>query len=75
MGISMNLNKLAEFLAGGYSLPAADADELPECCFRCIYLQAKGFSVALSDTSYYFCAYFWPDKLTHTVPPCLEERD
>jgi len=68
----VKVNDLDNFRAGAYSLPAADADELPDCCFRCVYLQVKGFSVSLSDTFYYFCAYNWPDKLTDTVPPCLE---
>jgi hypothetical protein len=67
------MDNLDEFRAGGFSLPGGDGDELPDCCFRCVYLQTKGFSVALSDTVYFFCAYSWPDKLTETVPPCLEE--
>jgi hypothetical protein len=64
---------LDEFRAGSYSLPGSDGDDLPDCCFRCVYLQVKGFSVFLSDTFYYFCAYNWPGRLTQTVPPCLEE--
>jgi hypothetical protein len=72
-GGRLRMINLEEFRAGAYSLPGGDADELPDCCFQCVYLQVKGFSVSLSDTFYYFCAYSWPDKLTQTEPPCLEE--
>jgi hypothetical protein len=62
-----------EFRTGQWSVPMGDADDLPEVCWQCVYLQYKGFSVTFSDSIYYFCAYFWPDKLTDNIPPCLAE--
>jgi hypothetical protein len=61
----------AQFRAGLYSLAGSAGDELPECCFNCVYLIADEAAVCLCDSFYYFCAYSWPDKLTRTVPPCL----
>ncbi len=60
-----------EFRLGSASLPVTDADDVPEVCFTCPYLAHKGFSTGGAGLVYYFCAYFWPDKLTHTPPPCL----
>jgi hypothetical protein len=62
---------LAEFRAGLYSLAGSSGDELPECCFRCVYLLADEATVCHCDSFYYFCAYSWPDKLTQILPPCL----
>lgn len=62
---------LGEFRAGGYTVPSSSGDELPECCFSCVYLLTDEASVCLCESFYYFCAYSWPDKLTHTIPPCL----
>ncbi len=66
---------LAEFRAGQYSLPFSCAEVLPACCFACVYLLASEHDACLcSDACNYFCAYSWPDKLTDTVPPCLQDR-
>ena len=62
---------LDEFRAGQYSVPFSCGDELPECCFACVYLLAHETDACLCDSQLYFCAYSWPDKLTQTVPPCL----
>jgi hypothetical protein len=63
---------LHEFRAGQYSVHGSCGDELPDCCFACVYLLYDETSACLCDSRYaYFCAYAWPDKLTHTVPPCL----
>jgi hypothetical protein len=64
---------LEEFRTGQYSIPAEDADDVPSCCFTCVYLMHKEFSVGCRDNFYYFCAYYWPDKLTQTKPCCLVE--
>ncbi len=69
------MENINDFRAGAYSMPGGDADELPDCCFRCVYLQAKEFSVSHGDSFYYFCAYSWPDKLTQTEPPCLKDEE
>ena len=64
-----------DFRLGDLSIPSTDADDLPVCCFRCVYLLHKEFSVNVGDgLFYYFCAYNWPDKLTDAVPPCLTEQ-
>jgi hypothetical protein len=63
-----------EFRTGQFSVPFAGAGELPPCCFSCIYLQHEECPVCFSDAPfYYICAYSWPDKLTQTPPPCLQE--
>ena len=62
-----------DFRPGDVSVPGIDADDLPDCCFRCAYLLTKEFSVSSDGQFYYFCAYNWPDKITQTVPPCLGE--
>jgi hypothetical protein len=63
---------LDEFRAGQFSVPFCCGDELPECCFRCVYLLYDGTDACLCDSQFiYFCGYTWPDKLTDTVPPCL----
>ena len=55
-------------------MPLSCGDELPECCFTCVYLLYDARGACLCDSgSSYFCAYAWPDKLTHTVPPCLKD--
>ncbi len=63
---------LEEFRAGKFSWPLSRVDELPECCGRCVYLQADEATVCFCESYYYFCAYSWPDKLTEVEPPCLE---
>lgn len=70
----LNMVKLDEFRTGQYSVPFGCADELPDCCFACVYLiyDDQETGACLCDSpSFYFCAYSWPDKLTQTVPPCL----
>jgi hypothetical protein len=62
---------LNEFRAGQCSVPLSCGDELPECCFVCVYLLCDGTKACLCDSQFYFCGYSWPDKLTQTVPPCL----
>jgi hypothetical protein len=62
---------LAQFRAGLYSVAGSAQDEMPECCFSCVYLAADEASVCFCESFYYFCAYSWPDKLTSTIPPCL----
>ncbi len=66
---------VAEFRTGALSIPGTDGEDIPACCFRCVYLLTKEFSVNPNDDLfYYFCAYNWPDKITDTVPPCLEKQ-
>jgi hypothetical protein len=66
---------LDEFRSGQYSVPLCCGDELPESCFTCVYLVYDERDACLCDSgSFYFCAYAWPDKLTHMVPPCLQDR-
>jgi hypothetical protein len=63
---------LEEFRAGQYGLPYSCRDELPDCCSYCVYLIYGESSCCFCDSPYfYYCAYNWPDKLTHTVPPCM----
>jgi hypothetical protein len=62
---------LHEFRAGQYSVPFSCGDEIPECCFACVYLLYDDTDACLCESQLYFCGYAWPDKLTHTVPPCL----
>ncbi len=65
---------LHEFRAGQYSVPFSCGDELPECCFACVYLLYDETDACLCDSRFnYFCGYAWPDKLTQTVPPCLQD--
>jgi hypothetical protein len=52
-------------------VPFSCGDELPECCFACVYLLSHETDACLCDSGLYFCGYSWPDKLTQTVPPCL----
>jgi hypothetical protein len=66
---------LDEFRAGGLSIPSIDGDDLPSGCFRCSYLSHKGFSTAGDDIFYYCCAYSWPDKISPTIPPCLQDGE
>ncbi|RJR40999.1 MAG: hypothetical protein C4567_10105 [Deltaproteobacteria bacterium] len=61
----------AQFRAGLDSVSGSAGDELPECCFSCVYLAADEASVCLCDSFYDFCVYSWPDKLTCTIPPRL----
>jgi hypothetical protein len=63
---------LEDFRTGKFCLPFSCADEIPECCFACVYLLYGETDVSMGDAPYfYFCGYTWPDKLTQTIPPCL----
>lgn len=65
---------LEEFRAGSYGVPFSCAEELPACCFQCWYLIHEESQVCYCEAPfYYYCCYSWPDKLTQTIPPCLEE--
>ena len=64
---------LEEFRAGAFSVPYASKDDIHPECFACVYLQVDEATVCFCESYYYFCAYNWPDKLTHSVPPCLED--
>jgi hypothetical protein len=64
---------LHEFRAGQLSVSSCCGDEVPECCFTCVYLLSRETDACLCASQfYYFCGYAWPDKLTHTEPPCLQ---
>jgi hypothetical protein len=63
----------AAFRAGEFSVPYASKEELPPCCFDCVYLHVEETTVCFCESFYYVCASSWPDKLTHTVPPCLQD--
>jgi hypothetical protein len=63
---------LEEFRAGQYGVPFSLADHLPSACFQCPYLKAEENPVCYCEQPfYYYCIYSWPDRLTHTTPPCL----
>lgn len=65
---------LEEFRTGQYGIPFSQADAMPAFCFSCIYLRAEESAVCFCDAPfYYYCGYSWADKLTRTVPPCLQE--
>jgi hypothetical protein len=59
-----------EFRPGELSVPAADVDDLSPHCLACGYLAYKEFSVG-HGLVYYFCGYYWQDKMTPKLPPCL----
>ena len=61
------------FRAGQFGVPYGSKDELPPCCFDCVYLLVEEFTVCFCESFYYYCAYSWPDKLTHSIPPCLQD--
>ena len=61
---------LEEFRTGLVSLPAPDLDEGLSLCFSCEYLSYKEFSVG-DGLYYYFCSYYWPERIGRTPPPCL----
>ena len=64
---------LEEFLTGQLSLPATEADDLPSCCFTCVYLSYKEFSANPGDgLFYYYCCYSLSEGTNPTVPVCLE---
>ncbi len=64
-----------EFRLGTVSLPAPDADDLPEVCLACPYLAHKEFSTGADGLYYYFCAYHHgQDRSSPARPPCLEAR-
>jgi hypothetical protein len=62
---------LEQFRTGEYSLPASDLDEIPAICFACAYLAYKEFSVG-DGLYYYFCGYYWPERISRTEPACLQ---
>lgn len=65
---------LIDFRRGQPGVPFACADELPACCFDCIYLQYEESLVCFGDAPfYYYCRYKWPDKLQQAVSPCLQK--
>jgi hypothetical protein len=64
--------RVAEFSTGQLSVPGADADDLPECCFACAYLAYKEFSVG-DGAFYYFCGCPWQAEISLAVPACEEE--
>jgi len=64
--------KLEEFRAGCVGLASCCGDELPECCFRCVYLI---YQEAACSLPYYSCGYSLPDRLTQSQPMCLPEPD
>jgi hypothetical protein len=62
-----------EFRTGQHGIPFAWVEDLPECCGRCVYLVYEEYTVCMVEAPfYYYCAYNWPDKLTDTVPSCLD---
>ena len=64
---------LEEFLTGQLSLPATEADDLPSCCFTCVYLSYKEFSANPGDgLFYYFCSYNLAERINETQPACFE---
>jgi hypothetical protein len=64
---------LDEFRSGQWSVPFCCGDEIPECCFMCVYLLYDETDACLCDSQFsYFCGSAWPDRLTHVVPPCLQ---
>ncbi len=67
--------RLEEFRAGQYGLPFSCRDELPDCCWACIYLlYDEGDRACFCDKpSFYYCGYTWPDKITQTIPVCLQQ--
>jgi len=64
--------RLEEFRAGSYKIPFSWTDELPPCCFQCVYLLSDESPVCFCDAPfYYFCAYTWADNANNPPPPCL----
>jgi len=62
--------KPEEFRTGLVSLPSSETDEVPECCFSCLHLAYKEFSMN-EGLFYYYCAYGDATPLTAALPPCL----
>lgn len=50
-------------------VPADQKDEIPELCWHCPYLL---YLEAVCACPYYLCGYQLPDRLTTTVPACLQ---
>ena len=60
-----------EFRTGEVSLPSAEADDIPSCCFTCVYLLYKEFSVGEGDgLFYYYCAYNLAERINQALPAC-----
>ncbi len=64
---------LEEFRGGQVSVPAMDAEAVPECCFSCPCLAYKEFSVG-DGLYYYYCGYSWRDETDRRHPACLPLR-
>ena len=60
---------LHEFRAGLYSVPFSCGDELPECCFACVYLLSDATDACLCDSQFYFCGYRQADPDRPALPP------
>lgn len=62
---------LAEFRTGLVSLPLTEADEVPACCFTCLYLQSKEFSTS-EGAAYLYCSYNNASWNSPADPPCRD---
>ena len=50
-----------EFHPGQFSVPFCCGDEIPDCCFACVYLLYEATDACLCDSQFsYFCGYAWP---------------
>lgn len=63
------MSTIAEFRTGQCSIPVTDLDDIPACCFRCVFLLYKEFSVG-DGLYYYYCGYHLQDNLTQNAPAC-----
>ena len=64
-----------EFRLGQWSIPSMDADDLPECFWRCLFLQYKEFSTSPgAGQFYYFCAFPLAENGIESQPKCLEDQ-
>jgi hypothetical protein len=66
---SSSMIPVEAFRTGQWSIPGADLDELPPCCWECSCLAYKEFSVG-DGLYYYYCSYSWQDNPSQ--PPCLK---
>ena len=70
--IILEMVSVAEFQTGQFSIPAADLEEIPECCLTCVYLSYKEFSTS-EGALFYYCAYLWSDRTAKPPPACSEK--
>jgi len=64
-----------DFMRGELSVPSTDADDLPECCWRCPFLQYKEFSTSIGEgLFYYFCAYNMAEREASSPPGCFQDH-